>query len=216
MFTTITASSFEIAKILEICKTKPIEFVLEIKTFLQYEQDQSHDTSNFFYKMGNYLLSSLSEESDSILGRADEKHLFQEENEDYFSVLSENEKRDLDLDLCLSDHDADVEDDSQSGEWHTVQRKHKKKKKQLYSQQCQDGIRCRKGSSCSYKHTEVERGFFKTNYGCGRLKNWKTELCHHHPKCKKTSDQCKFAHGEEDAFCAKCKKTGHLSTNCSN
>ena len=215
VFTTVTASSFDIAKILEIHKARPIEFVLEIKTYLQYEQHQSDNTSNFFYKMGNYPLSLLSEESDSIFGFTVDENLSEEENEDYFSVISESEKRDLDLDSCLPDHDADVDNDSQSGEWRYVESKHQKKKKQLYSQQCQDGIRCQKGSSCSYKHTEEEKRFFKTNNGRGRLKNWKTELCRHHPKCKKSLNQCQFAHGEADAFCKTCRKAGHLTTNCS-
>ena len=136
VFAKVTASSFHIAKILEIHRTCPIKYVLEIKTYLQYEQEQSDNTSNFFYQMENHPLSLLSEESDSIFGFVDEDENLSEA--EYFSVLSENEKRDLDLDSCLPDHDADVEDDSQSGEWHIVQRKHEKKKKQLYSQQCQD------------------------------------------------------------------------------
>ena len=216
VFTTVTASSFEIAKIIKIHIKRPIKFVLDMKTYLQYEQNQSSNTSNFFYKMGNFPISSLSEESNNILQLADDEHLSEEENEHDCLVLSENKKKDVKPNSCLSDNDTDLDDDSQSGEWHIVQHKHKKKKKRLYSEQCHDGIRCQKGSSCSYKHTEEERDFFKTNYGRGRPKNWKTELCHHHPKCKKTSHHCKFAHGEEDAFCTMCKQAGHLSTNCSN
>ena len=214
VFAKVTASSFHIAKILEIHRTCPIKYVLEIKTYLQYEQEQSDNTSNFFYQMENHPLSLLSEESDSIFGFVDEDENLSEA--EYFSVLSESEKRDLDLDSCLSDHDTDVDNDSQPGEWRYAESKHKKKTKQLYSQQCQDGIRCRKGSSCSYKHTEDERRFFKTNNGRGRPKNWKTELCRYHPKCKNSSNQCDFAHGEADAFCKTCRKGGHLTTNCTN
>ena len=215
VFTTITAASFEIAKILKIHRKCPIKFVLEIKTYLQYEQDQSDSTSNFFYQIGNYTLSLLSEEGDSFFGFTKDENLSEDENDDYFSVLSESEHRDLDLDSSLFDHDADVDNDSQSGEWIDVRSK-QKKKKQLYSQQCPDGIRCRRGSSCSYKHTEEEREFFKTNNGRGRPMNWKTELCHRHPKCRKSSNQCRFAHGEGDAFCRTCRKAGHFTTNCSS
>ena len=112
-------------------------------------------------------------------------------------------------DICKEKKD---DDDGGGGDsWSLTEKKEKRRKRQQYSEPCPYKFNCRKGSKCAYKHTDVERDFFKNNNGCGNPLR-KVKQCSR--KCTKPKNQCLFAHGEEDAWCLNCRSPGHFTENC--
>ena len=97
-------------------------------------------------------------------------------------------------------------------EWQTVKESKQKVKKPLFSENCRFKYNCRHGVSCNYSHTTDECAYFRKNGGKGKPTR-KTALCTKE-KCKKSTAECDFAHGEKDAWCLICCATGHLTDNC--
>ena len=74
---------------------------------------------------------------------------------------------------------------------------------------CNDGVRCHK------IHTDKENDFFRKNGGIGKDRK-KVVPCRHHENywCRLTKEDCRFAHGKEDAFCPNCGEYGHYQEKC--
>ena len=85
---------------------------------------------------------------------------------------------------------------------------------QLYSTSCPYKLRCKHGLSCRHKHTASEREYFLQNGGKGNP-SLKVKMCNKHPNCPRKMEDCKFAHGEEDAWCLNCRQSvGHFTDDC--
>ena len=106
--------------------------------------------------------------------------------------------------------------DEESDPWHIVQWAPPPRRSQLYTEFCPYKFNCTDGLKCSNKHTKDEEAFFRTNKGHGNPFR-KTKLCFHYKqgKCKKEINKCLYAHGDDDAWCLKCRdKCGHFTDNC--
>lgn len=104
--------------------------------------------------------------------------------------------------------------DSNDG-WSTVRRSDPKSRhRRLHrTQDCGDGIRCRKGGSCGYQHTNAEQNLFQCYSGSNiNLLKWKTKECNKsHPHASK---ECPFAHADDEAWCLVCRHEGHYTDSC--
>ena len=80
---------------------------------------------------------------------------------------------------------------------------------------CKYGKNCRPGKKCRYKHSQEDTKYFERRGGAGNALR-KGAMCegYHKGKCKYTSVNCDFAHGEKDGWCLACRVTGHLLRNC--
>ena len=78
---------------------------------------------------------------------------------------------------------------------------------------CKLKFNCKHGLSCDYQHTEEEKSFFQKNGGKGNPSR-KTKPCEPYRNCQKKKEDCDYAHGEEDAWCLKCKSSGHFKNDC--
>ena len=109
-------------------------------------------------------------------------------------------------------------DDSASlmsgGSWVDVV-KRKKFKKKVSDVSCRWGVHCALGSKCKYKHTEYEIEVFQ-RWPKVKFQKWKSKLCKKMEKHTAEKDRkfCPFAHNNGEAWCLKCKMTGHLTENC--
>ena len=82
---------------------------------------------------------------------------------------------------------------------------------------CWYGKHCHYGLSCHFVHTEDEKAYFHSRPGghgnpYRKVKPYKFLEQGNH--CRKTKEECKGAHGEEDAYCLACKGIGHYTKNC--
>ena len=84
----------------------------------------------------------------------------------------------------------------------------KRKQNQKFSDFWKYKFNCQYGVKCENKHTEEEKAFFKKH---GRRPTRKTELCRYLPKCKRTIQDCLYAHGKVDAWCNICLVNGHFA-----
>lgn len=110
------------------------------------------------------------------------------------------------------DTDETFADDTTEGKFKLVRYQHHCSK-QRYTDPCPYKFNCKYGNSCYDKHTDEEKKFFRSNMGKGKPYH-KVKLCHHFPKCKKSSEECVYAHGEDDAWCLLCNNKGHFTDNC--
>ena len=80
---------------------------------------------------------------------------------------------------------------------------------------CKYGKNCRPGKKYRYKHSQEDIKYFERRGGAGNALR-KGAMCegYHKGKCKYTSVNCDFAHGEKDGWCLACRVTGHLLRNC--
>ena len=110
-----------------------------------------------------------------------------------------------------------TEDDS--GQWNVVSHTPRSRlhKAQKYSDRCPYKFNCKYGSKCENKHTEKEKQFFKQNMGRG-IPSRKVKPCIHYQskRCSKNIEECKWAHGKEDAWCLICCEQGHYTNDCPN
>ena len=69
---------------------------------------------------------------------------------------------------------------------------------------------CQNGFECPYSHSDKEMEYFANNGGIGNRFR-KVRACEFYLStgCDKVAENCDFAHGPEDAWCLKCKITGH-------
>ncbi|KAL9956978.1 hypothetical protein ACROYT_G038549 [Oculina patagonica] len=87
-----------------------------------------------------------------------------------------------------------------------VQRKPRKRRTQQYSTPCDSRSSCKRGLNCEYQHTDDEKKFFRNPRKDGE--------CWNKGHCKYGPDRCYYAHSNEDSFCRKCHKWGHLQEKC--
>ncbi len=90
------------------------------------------------------------------------------------------------------------------------------KRTQMYSEPCAYRFRCSKGKQCSYKHSELEKEYFRMEPNTKKRFMYKTQQCLH-TACKHIGKKylCSFAHGMGDARCSNCGKEGiHWSDEC--
>ena len=84
---------------------------------------------------------------------------------------------------------------------------------------CRHRFRCQWGMKCGFSHTDEEKEFFAAHHGASP-RPYKLILCNFFgsKKCKhmKNSPFCLYAHGVTDAWCTKCKLSGHLQSSCGN
>lgn len=75
---------------------------------------------------------------------------------------------------------------------------------------CMFMYNCKEGLQCPYSHSEKEMEYFASNGGIGNRFR-KVRACEFYLStgCDKAAENCDFAHGPEDAWCLKCKITGH-------
>ena len=81
---------------------------------------------------------------------------------------------------------------------------------------CPHKFCCQYGDEdCYYQHTDEEKRFFEQNGGVG-LPRRKVLPCKKYTqdKCPKEAKDCTLAHGDEDALCPNCGKSGHFEYNC--
>lgn len=225
VFESIQASSFKLADI--IASNHKISRTQDLQTYFEYEQKQRIKQTQqkgggiihyFHLEMQEpKLVTKFPEELDLRLHiNADEV----DDEDDFYSFCTESELR-ADIQeseaqnittLDLSSTNSESEGDQEGIEWKVVKRQKKRKKKmQLYSKQCEKGIYCYNGLKCKYAHTDKEKSFFKNNNGRGKLP-LKTKQCIKR-NCQYAMN-CKYAHGEEDAFCYICDRKGHFSQSC--
>lgn len=116
-------------------------------------------------------------------------------------------------------HDSDVKFVSEnSDKWSSVEKKSRKVRKPLYSEECENHFNCRIGTRCPYHHSKEEKQYFcRRKEGCGNPKR-KVHLCNNFDakRCKRKAENCEYAHGEDDAWCLQCKLSGHLTDKCPN
>ncbi len=105
----------------------------------------------------------------------------------------------------------DSGDLSSGGSWVDVVKK-KKFRKRVSHIPCEWGVHCAMGSKCKCKHTEDEIKVFNK---WPKIK-WKTELCGKLDKHTTEAEQkwCPYAHSDKEAWCLKCKMTGHFTEKC--
>lgn len=100
--------------------------------------------------------------------------------------------------------------------WRVFQKRHRPQSRQRYPAECPNHCNCYSGTRCYYGHLEEEMVYFKKRReGCGNPLR-KVTLCkdYENKKCFKKSEECDWAHGEDDAWCRECRKMGHFGANC--
>ena len=104
-------------------------------------------------------------------------------------------------------------DEERSPSYKLVRYSHRRSKQQ-YSEPCEYKYNCKFGASCHYFHTEKEMAFFRSNMGKGKAYR-KVRQCNQFPNCKKSKEECQYAHGEEDSWCLICLGSkGHFTNSC--
>ena len=80
---------------------------------------------------------------------------------------------------------------------------------------CRWGIHCVNSLNCSYSHTDEEKKLFRVNPNI-KFQYWKASLCNKLSQHTQPEQQrrCSFAHGNDDAWCLKCKSYGHFTNDC--
>lgn len=119
-------------------------------------------------------------------------------------------------DICAAyENEAFYADDSDK-EWRIAQKKHRPQSRQRYTAECPDHYNCYKGTRCPYGHSKEEMADFKKRREGRGNPLRKVSLCkdYENKRCFKKSEECDWAHGEGDAWCKECRKTGHLGANC--
>ena len=100
----------------------------------------------------------------------------------------------------------------EDNQWHMVRGKSKVRKYQQYSAKCNHSFNCRFGSRCQFQHTEEEKLYFKQHQGRGNpVRKVKPCESYENSKCRKSTEECQWAHGEEDAWCLACCTQGHFT-----
>ena len=86
----------------------------------------------------------------------------------------------------------------------------------VHAKECQLGKNCRRGLKCVYKHSESDKNYFDKRENKEGNPFRKVQMCKNYEKqqCKRSALNCNYAHGEKDAWCMTCRKTGHFSENC--
>ena len=106
--------------------------------------------------------------------------------------------------------------DKTFSKWRISHKKHRPQNRQKYTEQCPNHYNCFYGTRCYYGHSEDETAYFKTRKEARGNPQRKVTLCKAflNKKCHKKVNECDWAHGEQDAWCKECRKTGHLGTKC--
>ena len=100
----------------------------------------------------------------------------------------------------------------ESDSWQIVNYRLKLRKHQRYSEKCSYSFNCRFGSRCQFQHTEEEKQYFKQHQGRGNpVRKVKPCQFYAESKCRKSTEECQWAHGEEDAWCLMCCTQGHFT-----
>ena len=100
----------------------------------------------------------------------------------------------------------------ESDSWQIVNYRLKLRKHQRYSEKCLYSFNCRFGSRCQFQHTEKEKQYFKQHQGRGNpVRKVKPCQFYENSKCRKSAEECQWAHGEEDAWCLMCCTQGHFT-----
>ena len=100
--------------------------------------------------------------------------------------------------------------------WRIFQKKHRPQSRRRYTLECPKRFNCYNGTRCYYGHSEEELAYFKKRKEGRGNPNRKVTLCKNfqNKRCQKKKEECDWAHGEEDAWCKECRKTGHLTSKC--
>ena len=121
-------------------------------------------------------------------------------------------------DACAGyENEAACVSDSQNPEtWKIFRKKHRPQSRQRYTEECPKHYNCFYGSRCYYGHSDEEMAYFKKRKDGRGNPQRKVTLCKDfvNKRCLKKADECDWAHGDEDAWCKECRKTGHLSSKC--
>ena len=100
--------------------------------------------------------------------------------------------------------------------WRIFRKKHRPQSRQRYTSECPNHYNCYYGTRCYYGHSEEEMAYFKKRKEARGNPQRKVTLCKafQSKRCEKKKEDCDWAHGEEDAWCKECRKTGHLTSKC--
>ncbi|EXJ55428.1 hypothetical protein A1O7_08355 [Cladophialophora yegresii CBS 114405] len=79
------------------------------------------------------------------------------------------------------------------------------------TQPCPDRVRCKKRGECGYRHSDEERNLFRDNPNLN-FQLWKTKKCTR--AYGHSSKRCAFAHGQNEAWCLRCRHEGHYNEEC--
>lgn len=186
-------------------KTK-IPKVLEKKTYFEYKKE-AKEQSNIDVVFPKFSSSEETDEQNELD--------IQTVQDDQTNEVSPIEEKCPTLNEDDQENDTSPSSENEEG-WTIVNRskKKRKRKKQLYSQQCEKRFYCQFGNHCKYKHTPKEKEYFDAHNGKG-MKPLKSQLCKKEA-CPyvRNPEKCNYAHGESDGFCLKCFKRGHFLTSC--
>ena len=119
-------------------------------------------------------------------------------------------------DVCAGyDNEASYVSD-RNEKWRVFQKRHRPQSRQRYTAECPNHYNCYSGTRCYYGHSEEEMAYFKKRCEGRGNPQRKVSLCkdYENKMCFKRSEECDWAHGEDDAWCKECRKTGHLGVNC--
>lgn len=100
--------------------------------------------------------------------------------------------------------------------WQIFRKKHRPQSRQRYTQECPKHYNCFYGTRCHYGHSPEEVAYFKKRKDGRGNPQRKVTLCRafENKRCFKKKEECDWAHGDEDAWCKECRKTGHLGSKC--
>ena len=123
------------------------------------------------------------------------------------------------LDDCHEGMDNDklsVTEDDSDKDWQIVDTHQSRlRQAQKYSEMCHHKFNCKFGSKCDKKHTDAEKQYFRKNMGKGNpLRKLGPCTYFEQSRCRKVAEECKWAHGEADAWCLICCEQGHYTDNC--
>ena len=109
----------------------------------------------------------------------------------------------------VSDHDSQER-------WRVFQKKHRPQSRQRYTEDCPNHYNCFYGTRCYRGHSDKEIAYFKKRKEGRGNPQRKVTLCKDFmdKKCFNKAEECDWAHGDEDAWCKECRKTGHLTSKC--
>ena len=119
-------------------------------------------------------------------------------------------------DVCASYENEALYIDDSNTKWRICQKRHRPQSRQRYTAECPNHFNCYSGTRCYYGHSEEEMAYFKNRCEGRGNPQRKVSLCKdfENKRCFKRSEECDWAHGEDDAWCRECRKTGHLGVNC--
>ena len=120
-------------------------------------------------------------------------------------------------DVCAGyENEASYVSDPSQETWRIFHKKHRPQSRQRYTEDCPNHYNCFYGTRCYYGHSDDEMAYFKKRKDGRGNPQRKITLCKAFmdKKCFKKAEECDWAHGDEDAWCKVCRKTGHLLSKC--